>query len=65
VATDEERLCRQVVAWADRLLWWEDSPARAAVVARLEAEYRAERRRHGAVRLPDPAALGPIEELWR
>jgi hypothetical protein len=65
VATDEERLCRQVVGWADWLLQWEDPPARVAVVDRLEAEYRAERRRHGAIRLPDPAALEPVEELWR
>jgi hypothetical protein len=64
VRTDEERLCRQVVEWVHRLLLREASPERAdEVVARLEAEFLRERRAHGAVRLPDPATLEPVEDL--
>jgi hypothetical protein len=48
-----ERLCRQVMGWADS--WLADhAPERAgAVAARLEAELRRLRDRTGTVRLPD------------
>jgi hypothetical protein len=60
--TEAGRLCRQVAAWVPAALHAEPDRA-AAVVARLEAEFFAELRAHGAVRLPDPAELEPVEEL--
>jgi hypothetical protein len=61
--TEEARLCRQVILSAYYALR-SVAPGRAdAAVARLEAEFFAERRAHGAVRLPDPATLEPVEEL--
>jgi hypothetical protein len=63
IRTDEERLCQQVADWVTRR-FWEKGPAREAeVVVRLEAEFREERRAHGAIRLPDPSALTPVQEL--
>jgi hypothetical protein len=61
--TEEARLCRQVILHAYYALR-SVAPGRAdAAVARLEAEFFAERRAHGAIRLPDPASLEPVEEL--
>jgi hypothetical protein len=61
--TDEERLCRQVVAHV-RVTLRHGAPDRAAaVVARLEAEFWEELRQHGAIRLPDPSFLPPVQEL--
>jgi hypothetical protein len=61
--TEEGRLCRQVIVHAYHALH-EEAPGRAdAAVARLEAEFFAERRAHGTIRLPDPATLEPVEEL--
>jgi hypothetical protein len=63
--TEEGRLCRQVIQYAYFALRSE-APGRAdAAVARLEAEFFAECRAHGAVRLPDPASLEPVEELLK
>jgi hypothetical protein len=60
---EEELLCRQVIAYvAEPDGDWPESAAEAAV-ARLEAELQEELRRHGAVRLPDPAGLPPAPEL--
>jgi len=60
--TEEEWLCRQVISHAERVLV--DRPAEAAAaVARLEAEFWDELRRHGVVRLPDDAGLPPAREL--
>jgi hypothetical protein len=51
--SEGERLCREVMAWADGWLA-EQAPQRAAAVAaRLEAELRRHRDRAGMVRLPD------------
>jgi hypothetical protein len=51
--SEGERLCREVMAWADGWLA-ERAPQRAAAVAaRLEAELRRHRDRAGMVRLPD------------
>jgi hypothetical protein len=52
--TEEERLCWQVIQYATN---------EAAAAARLEAELHEELRRHGAVRLPDPAGLTSAAEL--
>jgi hypothetical protein len=55
--SEEELLCRQVIAYvAARDGDWPESAAEAAV-ARLEAELLEELRRHGGVQLPDPAGL--------
>ena len=60
--TEADRLCRQVVAWVRVAL--HDEPDRAAAaVARLEAEYFEELCERGAVRLPDPSSLTPVQEL--
>jgi hypothetical protein len=62
IDTEVARLCRQVVAWVPASLHAE--PARAAAaVAQLEAEFFADLRAHGEVRLPDPAVLDPFEAL--
>jgi hypothetical protein len=60
--TEAGWLCRQVAEHVHVALHQEPERA-AAAVARLEAEFFAECRAHGAVRLPDPAALEPVEEL--
>jgi hypothetical protein len=63
--TEEGRLCRQVILSAYYALRSE-APGRAdAAVARLEAEFFAERRAHGALRLPDPVMLEPVEEVLK
>jgi hypothetical protein len=60
--TNEERLCRQVIRWVQRLL--HDTPERARqTVARLEVEFVEAQARLGGLRLPDPARVEPIEEL--
>jgi hypothetical protein len=63
--TEEGRLCWQVVTYADAALSTEAPGRAAAAVDRLEAEYFAELRAHGAVRLPDPASLEPVGGLLR
>jgi hypothetical protein len=60
--TEAGWLCRQVAEHVSVALREEPERA-AAVVTRLEAEFFAELRAHGAIRLPDPAALEPVEEL--
>jgi hypothetical protein len=63
VHSEDERLCRQVIQWVEALRIT-DSPEYAdAAVARLIAEFREERRRHGAIRLPDPSPPVPVHEL--
>jgi hypothetical protein len=69
VRNQAERLCRYVIAHVRTELRHE-TPARAeAVLARLAAEFFAEREAHGAIRLPDPATLEPVHQLleraWR
>jgi hypothetical protein len=60
-STEAEAYCLQVARWA-YLVLQDESPDRAAeVVARLAAEVREEARTRGAVRLPDPATLEPVE----
>jgi hypothetical protein len=64
VDTEAGRLCRQVVAAVRAELG--DEPDRAeAAVARLEAEFFAELRARGSIRLPDPPPGEPVEELLR
>jgi hypothetical protein len=63
IRTNAERLCRQVADWVTPRLWEKDPAREAEVVARLEAEFREELRAHGAIRLPDPSALTPVQEL--
>jgi len=58
--TDEEKLCRQVVAWVSHRTLPDQADA---VVARLAAEYRWELHTRGAIGLPDPAGLEPVQEL--
>jgi hypothetical protein len=60
---EEGRLCLQVVQCAYFALRDESHGRAAEAAARLEAEYCAERRACGAVRLPDPASLEPVERL--
>jgi hypothetical protein len=60
--TEAGWLCRQVAEHVGVALHEEPERA-AAAVARLEAEFVAELRAHGAIRLPDPATLEPVEEL--
>jgi hypothetical protein len=66
LATEEALLCRQVILYADTVLREErrDREAEAAV-ARLEAEFFAELRAHGSIRLPAPPPGEPVEELLR
>jgi hypothetical protein len=59
------RYCRQVVLYAHAILKNEAPGLAAAAVARLEAEFGAGVRVHGAIRLPDAAAVEPVEELLR
>lgn len=58
--TDEERLCRQVVAWVSHRTPRDQADA---AVARLAAEYRWEVHAQGAIRLPDLASLEWPHEL--
>jgi hypothetical protein len=58
--TEDERLCWQVIGYVTNE---EDWPEAATAAARLEAELQEELRRHGAVRLPDPAGLPSVPEL--
>lgn len=59
VPMDDERLYDQVINWVHGMIWFD--PDRVAVVmARLEAEYRAEQQRHGPERRPDPVAPSPV-----
>jgi hypothetical protein len=60
--TEAGWLCRQVAEHVHGALREEPERA-AAVVARLEAEFFAELRAHGAIRLPDPVSLEPVEHL--
>jgi hypothetical protein len=61
--SEDELLCRHVIAYvAARDGDWPESAAEAAV-ARLEAELQEELRRHGAIHLPDPAGLPSAPEL--
>src|SRR5262245_43905561 len=64
VSTDEDRLCRQVVEYVDRVLRKEGSLESAAETrAGLETEFRAALKSHGVIRLPDPSALTSVQEL--
>jgi hypothetical protein len=49
--TEEEQLCRQVIAYTETRL--QDDPKQAAVVARLEKELQEHLDRYGRVRLPE------------
>jgi hypothetical protein len=60
--TAEGRLCRQVALHVSAALRAEPGRA-AAAVARLEADFFAELRAQGAVRLPDPSSLESVEGL--
>jgi hypothetical protein len=54
-ATEEERLCRQVIVYAEAVL--RDEPGRPAVVARLERQLQEHLERDGTVRLPPSPRL--------
>ena len=60
--TDEAWLCRQVVYHVRVALTTDPLRARAAV-SRLEADFAAELRQCGAIRLPDASALPPVRQL--
>jgi hypothetical protein len=61
--SEEELLCRQVIAYVVEPAGdWPESAAETAV-ARLEAELQEELRQHGVICLPDPARLPPALEL--
>ncbi|HTK78780.1 MAG TPA: hypothetical protein VL371_26210 [Gemmataceae bacterium] len=61
--TLSERLCQQVECWVRVAL--RDNPRRSeAVMARLEAQYRNAPRDNGDIRLPDPASLESVEQLF-
>jgi hypothetical protein len=62
VDTEEGWLCRQVVE-SVRVALYQEPDRAAAVVARLEAEFFAELRRRGTVRLPEASSLEPVREL--
>jgi len=62
--TAEGALCRQVIERVDTALHLEPDRA-AAAVARLEAEFFAELRTRGAIRLPDPLSLESVEEILK
>ena len=61
--TEDQRLCRQVIDWVDSDLRVESDERAAAGVARLNGEFQEGLRRHGVIRLPDPAALTPVREI--
>jgi hypothetical protein len=63
--TDEERLCRQVVNWVANLVRRELPEQADTVATCLEAEFLAERRAQGAIRLPDSSSLESVEELLK
>jgi hypothetical protein len=52
--TDEERLCRQVIAWTETELHERRADDAERVVARLRAELGELLGRDGGIRLPDP-----------
>jgi hypothetical protein len=61
--TEDERYCIRVITFARNTLR-SAQPGRAEVVTeRLAAEFEAERRLSGAIRLPDPRSLDPIHGL--
>jgi hypothetical protein len=61
--TEEERFCRQVIAWVEFPGVPPDQIP--AAVLRLEAEFWEALEREGAIRLPDPSTLEPVEELLK
>jgi hypothetical protein len=61
--TEEERLCHQVIAWVGSAVAEEPPNRAAAVLARVEWELWDERGEGGAIRLPNPATLEPVQEL--
>jgi hypothetical protein len=52
-ATDEERLCRQVIVWAHNEAMCITPSQAASLVERLEAELHEHICQHGTVRLPE------------
>jgi hypothetical protein len=56
--TEEEQLCRQVIAYTEQHLG-DDKPGRAAVLARLERELREYLECQDTVCLPEPPPLRP------
>ena len=64
--TEEALLCRQVVIYAGAVLREEGCDREAeAAEARLAAEFDAELRARGELRLPDPLPGEPVEDLLR
>jgi hypothetical protein len=59
---DEEQLCGQVISWV-RASPTDEVPRREAVVARLEAEFRALLQDQGTIRLPDARSVTPVQDL--
>jgi hypothetical protein len=51
--SDEERLCRQVISWAEGEARRKTPDRADSLVARLEAELQDHIRQHGTVRLPE------------
>jgi len=52
--SDEERLCRQVIRWAEAQAQQVSPQSSQAVVSRLEAQLDDRLRRDGKVELPEP-----------
>jgi hypothetical protein len=63
--TDDEHYCEQVINWVGGELAADPTDNARAVLARLDAEFRAGRDEHGAVRLPHPSSLESAQELIR
>jgi transposase InsO family protein len=61
--TEDERYCVRVISFARGALRF-TQPARVETVTdRLVAEFEAERRRSGTIRLPDPGSLETVHGL--
>ena len=61
--TEDERTCVRVITFARNSLRTAQ-PGRAEIVTeRLVAEFEAERRLSGTIRLPDPGSLEPVHRL--
>jgi hypothetical protein len=57
-ATEEERLCRQVIVFVEQHL--RDEPSRDTFVARLERHLEEHLQRYGTIRLPEPPRFDPL-----
>jgi hypothetical protein len=63
--TEDEQACVRVITVARNVLSMAQPDRARIVTERLVAEFEAERCLSGAIRLPDPASLEPVEGLLR